>query len=121
MAHEGVEGAHTLAKHVGKSEEYLRHRLATEPGITAASSFYDRQTAEDAISGLLRTNQRQVDRWLAGRRTWLTLSGSDSTQLGVLLARGSTEPAPAQGIKIVLLRSAKMESGYLLFTAMVTE
>ena len=31
MAHEGLDGGHTLAKHVGKSEQFLRHRLATEP------------------------------------------------------------------------------------------
>ena len=46
MAHEGLDGGHTLAKHVGKSDEFLRHRLATEPRIKAASTFYDRQTAE---------------------------------------------------------------------------
>ena len=65
MAHEAVDDAHTLAKHVGKSEDYLRNRLATEPHIRGASTFYDRQTAENAISGLLRENQRTVDRWLA--------------------------------------------------------
>ena len=121
LAHEGVDGAHTLAKHVGKSEEFLRNRLATEPHIRGASTFYDRQTAENAISGLLKENQRTVDRWLSGRRTWLVLNGSATTNLGILIHRGSTESAAAPGIKIVLRRSAKMENGYLLVTAMVIE
>lgn len=121
MAHEGVDGAHTLAKHVGKSEEYLLHRLATEPGISAASTFYDRQTAENAISGLLRAKQAKVDRWLAGRLERLVLISRDTKSLGILVPRGSTEFAAAQGIKIVLKRNAKMVNGYVLYTAMVTE
>jgi hypothetical protein len=59
MAHERIDGAHTLAKHVGKSEEFLRNRLATEPHIRGASTFYDRQTAENAISGLLEAINRR--------------------------------------------------------------
>jgi Bacterial CdiA-CT RNAse A domain len=55
MAHETL-GGHTLARHVGRSENYLRHRLATEPDLTAASTFYDRQTAENALARVLHAN-----------------------------------------------------------------
>jgi hypothetical protein len=121
MAHEGVDGAHTIAKHVGKPESFLRHRLTAESGIGAASTFYDRQVAENAISGLLRENQRTVDRWLSGRMDGLVLRGRISTPAGVLIARGSSDLVPGHGIKIILRRSAKMENGYLLVTAMVTK
>ena len=120
MAHEDVEGAHTLAKHVGKSEEFLRNRLATEPHLRGASTFYDRQTAENAISGLIRANQSKVDRWLAGRANELVLRGSASTHLGILIRRGSPEASAVGGVKIVLRRSTKTRNGYLLITAMVT-
>jgi hypothetical protein len=120
MAHEAA-GGHTLAKHVGKSEQFLRNRLATEPQIRGASTFYDRQTAENAIAAVLKQNQRQVDPWLAGRLKRLVLTGRSSTHVGVLIPRGSTESAASDGIKIFLERSAKMENGYLLVTAMVIE
>ncbi|HEV2886132.1 MAG TPA: RNase A-like domain-containing protein [Jatrophihabitans sp.] len=121
MAHEGVDDAHTLAKHVGKSDEFLRNRLATEPHITGASTFYDRQAAENSISGLLRMNQRKIDRWLSGSVDELVLRGKLPTPAGVLIARGFNDPVPQHGIKIILRRSAKMENGYLLVTAMVTK
>jgi hypothetical protein len=121
LAHEGIDGAHTLAKHVGKTEDFLRHRLATEAHIGVASTFHDRQTAETAISGLLEENQRTVDRWLHGRIDRLVLRGRTDTPAGVLILRGTYDPVPGHGIKIVLQRSAKMENGYLLVTAMVTK
>ncbi|HST47044.1 RNase A-like domain-containing protein [Jatrophihabitans sp.] len=120
-AHEGVKGAHTLAKHVGKSEAFLRNRLATEPRLKAASTFYDRQTAENSIASALRAHQRTVDSWLGGRRYELVLKAQLSTPIGTLLSRASSTAIPARGIKIVLRRNAEMPSGYLIITAMVIE
>ncbi|MDQ1720926.1 MAG: filamentous hemagglutinin, partial [Pseudonocardiales bacterium] len=64
MAHEGVDGAHTLARHVGKSEEFLRNRLAVNRNLRAASTFYDRQVAEESIHELIDSNRATVNRWL---------------------------------------------------------
>ncbi len=119
-AHEAA-GGHTLRKHVGKSEEFLRHRLATEPNIKGASTFYDRQTAENSISGLLRSQQRTVDRWLAGHRDALVLKDKLPVSVGTVILRGYTNSNAAYGIKIVLRRNAQTTSGYLLITAMVIE
>ena len=121
MAHEGVDGAHTLAKHVGKSEEFLRNRLATEPHIRGASTFYDRQTAENAISSLLHANQSKVDRWLAGRRPQLELFGDQGRKLGILLLPGSALPTEESGLKVVLRRTPALGIGFSVHTAMVTK
>jgi hypothetical protein len=120
MAHEGIDGAHTLAKHVGKSEEFLRNRLATEPHIRGASTFYDRQTAENAISGLLRANKPQIDRWLAGRRMQLELFGDGGRKLGILLLPASARPTEESGLKVVLRRTPALGIGFYVHTAMVT-
>lgn len=40
MAHESANG-HTLAKHVGQPEVFLRNRLAIEPWLDATSTFYN--------------------------------------------------------------------------------
>src|SRR5687768_4391924 len=41
-----AQGGHTLARHVGKDEAWLRERLAQDPRLSRASSFPDVATAE---------------------------------------------------------------------------
>lgn len=41
-------------------------RLAAEPKITGSSSFYDRATAESAMSQALDANKRTISDWLNG-------------------------------------------------------
>ena len=120
-AHEGIDGAHTLAKHVGKSEEYLRNRLATEPHIRGASTFYDRQTAEGAISQLIRANQTKVNRWLAGGGGKLLLEGRAQVPVGVLIPRGFADASAEHGIRVILRRTDTLGIGFYVHTAMVTE
>jgi uncharacterized protein YukE len=120
-AHEGVEGGHTLAKHVGKTEAFLRHRLATEPHLRAASTFYDRQTAENAIAQLLDDNGSGVSRWLAGTERSLSVVGSMSQGVGTAITRTSAAPVEAAGVKVILKRSSSMPTGFRIHTAMVIE
>jgi uncharacterized protein YukE len=119
-AHEAA-GGHTLARHVGKPESYLHHRLATEPHITAASTFYNREIAEGSIATVMKANQRTIERWQASRERVLILDGMSPEPVGVLIPRGSTSSTVAHSIKIILKRNHESRSGYLLFTAMVTE
>ena len=120
LAHE-TAGGHTLAKHVGKSEDFLRHRLATESDIRGASTFYDRHTAENAVSALLRENQPKVDRWLAGGTGKLRLEGISREPIGLLIPRGYRSWSPAKGIRVILRRTDALGIGFYLHTAMVTE
>lgn len=119
-AHEAA-GGHTLAKHVGKSEEFLRNRLATEPKLKAASTFYNRQVAEEAISSLISANRRNVNRWLARGGFQLDLIDRYPTSLGRVIERKSVDFTEEAGIKVVLRRSSEMPSGFCVHTAMVTK
>ena len=121
IAHEGVDRGHTLARHVGKSEAFLRHRLATEPGIQAASTFYDREVAEEAVSDLLSRNRRTVNGWLVRQQRQLILTGRSNRSLGVLILRGSSVAREESGIKVILRRTPTLGVGYYVHTAMVTE
>jgi hypothetical protein len=116
MAHEGVEGGHTLAKHVGKSEEFLRHRLATEPDLQAASTFHDRQSAEMAIARVLAVNNNQLEKWLASRSKGIQLKAS-IPDVGITLARGATEVAEVTRVMVVLRRSREFPGGFRVHTA----
>ncbi len=119
MAHEGLEGGHTLAKHVGKSEEFLRHRLATEPGIGTASTFFDRQTAESSISWMLEEHGETLNRWLAGRAKTLTLVSMMPRPVGVAITRTADALVQASGIKMIVKRTSWLPMGFRIHTAMV--
>jgi hypothetical protein len=121
LAHEGIGGGHTLAKHVGKSEEFLRNRLATEPHITGASTFYSRQVAEESVSALLQNHAAAVNHWLRGSRRQLTLFGSSTRPLGWLISRESVVATHESGIKVILRRTSTLGTGYYVHTAMVIE
>jgi hypothetical protein len=117
-AHEAA-GGHTLDRHVGRDLDYLRNRLATEPDLQAASTFYDRATAERAIAQILRTNEAAVGRWLRSGPPRLTLDGTVSVPVGQVLRRGLGDPVDVSDVRVILSR---MRSGPLRFrihTAMV--
>jgi uncharacterized protein YukE len=118
-AHEGLEGGHTLAKHVGKSHEFLRHRLATEPKITGASSFYNREVAESSISEVLRTHDKGIQNWLAGPKSKLVISSPASQVCGSVFRAPGADPIESAVIRVVLRRSDVLGLGYRIDTAMV--
>jgi hypothetical protein len=117
-AHEML-GGHTLAKHVGKSEAYLRHRLATEPAIRAASTFFDRESAESALAELIVANVWVVTRWLRGIDRDVTIHAHAQRPAGIVLARGTAGPTAATGIRLVLRRNSGTPTGFRIHTAMV--
>lgn len=57
-----VRGGHTLARHVARSDNELRTRLATEP-IAAASTFTDRETAEWVVTETLARERTKISAW----------------------------------------------------------
>jgi hypothetical protein len=65
--HENCAGpgqGHTIAKHVAKSDTFLRNRLKTEPNIPAATSFISESAAESLINDALAANKANVENWL---------------------------------------------------------
>lgn len=56
-------GGHTIVKHVAKSEEYLRARLARELTIPAAGSFSTVDVAERAISKAVLAKAKDIQDW----------------------------------------------------------
>jgi uncharacterized protein YukE len=119
MAHEGIEDGHTLAKHVGKSHEFLRNRLATEPWINDASTFYNREVAENALSALLLEDRAKIVSWLSTSKKELILTGRADSAVGTVISRDSSAPLPARGIRLVIRRTPELPTGFRIHTAMV--
>jgi hypothetical protein len=104
LAADEAKGGHTLARHVGKSDDELRARLAAEPDISAASSWTDRDAAETAVMLALERNQEKIERWRAreGRRPNLPVEYHGLVVIGRSLRRGDATARDCRDALVVL-------------------
>ncbi|SEJ73150.1 RNase A-like domain-containing protein [Achromobacter sp. NFACC18-2] len=115
----GGLGGHTLAKHVGKTREYLEARLKEQPDLRRVSTFYSIQDAERGINSVLRLKSKQVEAWArsASNGSVLPLIGPAAGDLGVVLARGASHVVRGQTVKVVLKKVAYNGMPYFVLTA----
>ena len=64
LEHDEAEGGHTLRKHVGQTDAQLAERLRHERNISAASTWTDRETAEETVAEALASDRERVDSWI---------------------------------------------------------
>jgi len=106
LSQDEQSGGHTLRKHVGRSDDELRERLEREPGISAASTYTDRQSAEHAVGIALDENRDRIQRWLQrrGRHANLVLdyNGNPNYPMGRSLHRGQDQSQPCSNAIVVL-------------------
>jgi hypothetical protein len=110
-------GGHTLSRHVGLSDAQLRERLKREKGISAASTFTDRATAEEAVAAAIQASRKRVDGWAAreGSRANLVIEWPGTGRvLGRSLRRGAKEPVPCKRALVVLRWNEESEIYYVL-------
>jgi len=112
-------GGHTLARHVGRSDEELRQRLQQERRISAASTYTDRTTAERVVAQALAINESRIDRWMAreGPRPNLTLNyhAAGDAPIGRTLARQSRQALDCFDALVVLRWDG--QSGFYVLTS----
>jgi hypothetical protein len=113
-------GGHLLLKHVGQTEQDLMTRLVNEPKIGGSSSFYDRATAENAISQLMDAKQFDISTWLSGTSNRLRIDTQLPSPVGISVARGATNAVNASAVKAVLVRDPSMSTGYKILTGFPT-
>ncbi|BCS35398.1 lipoprotein [Luteitalea sp. TBR-22] len=98
-------GGHTLARHVGRTDAQLKARLARE-SISAASTYFDRETAERIIARALADNEARVRRWIdkRGARSNLAIRyrARDGLPTGRVLRRGAEASEATEGAVVVL-------------------
>ncbi|MBK8597433.1 MAG: hypothetical protein IPP07_30980 [Holophagales bacterium] len=117
LARDEKRGGHTLSRHVGLSDADLRERLKRDQRISAASTYTDRPTAEEAVTSAIRANRKRVDAWVSrqGSRANLVLDWTGSGKvLGRSLRRGDKAPAPCTRALVVLKWNAETEIYYVL-------
>jgi hypothetical protein len=106
LSKDEAAGGHTLRKHVGRTDDQLRERLARERNISAASTWTDRATAEQAVGTAIAQNQDRINRWLdrSGNRPNLVLdyNGDAARPVGRSLRRGADQAEPCAHAVVVL-------------------
>lgn len=103
LAPDEERGGHTLARHVGKSDDDLRDRLQRETDISAASSYTDRESAERAVTTALSKGKRQVTGWESGTsKQNLVLRVTMPDVIGRSLRRGESKVKPVKSAVVVL-------------------
>ena len=110
-------GGHTLARHVGKSDEELADRLRREPQISAASTYADEETARRSVGAALAQSRARVQAWASrsGFRPNLVLNyDSGGRPLGRALARGARVSAVATRALVVLRWDERRQRWFVL-------
>lgn len=97
-------GGHTLERHVARTDEELRERLRCESNISAASTWPDRETAEETIAEALRAERGRIESWMRRGypRANLALHYETERDIGRSLRQGETQAVRCRGAVIVL-------------------
>jgi hypothetical protein len=115
-----ARGGHTLARHVGRTDDQLRQRLRAQPNISAASTYPDRDTAELVVGAILEAETSRVQSWTRRRGSRPNLALRTRTPRGPptgrVLERGRKTPVEAHHA-VVVLRWDLAAHGYYVLTS----
>lgn len=123
--HEAVAGAkklgggHTIAKHVGKSDEEMLVRLGSSLDAKQVSSFVTLEQAEKFISAGLKTNKLKIMYWFRIKKDEqiLELSYRAATIVGYGFRKGISGKLSTSIVRIVLRRKFYNGKPYFILTA----
>ncbi|MGF6483978.1 RNase A-like domain-containing protein [Paraburkholderia sp. JPY419] len=114
-------GGHTIVKHVGKDEAWLRDRLKREPKRDVVSSFRNLEQAERAISETLHAHAAKIRQWAqtASPNTTITVTKIVSGDIGYGIARETGKLTRKNKVFVTLKYEACNGMPYYVFTAYV--
>jgi len=120
---EGQKGAHTIERHVEKTDRELRTRMRANKDIKGSSSFLSETSAQDLTDRVLLKEQPEVKRWLEkSTKKELELNVDFGQELvGRSMSREDfirgTGPHNVHRVFVLLRRDPDMPSGYRIHTA----
>ena len=117
LARDEARGGHTLARHVGRSDAELRQRLQQEKNISAASTWTNREIAEETVAAGLKTERGRIENWerRGERRANLALHFQAGRTIGRSLRRGEADTVPCTEA-VIVLRADGTNNFYVLTT-----
>jgi len=119
---EGIDNAHVLREHGGRSDEELRERLRDQQELPAASTFTDKKTAQEAVQAVVNANESEISAWLkSGDFPRSTFSHTFAEPVGRVWRRsdfnGGKGPTEANHVILVLQRSDSERNTFVVYTA----
>ncbi|MFJ9666354.1 RNase A-like domain-containing protein [Streptomyces sp. NPDC101219] len=137
---EELYGGHSIDKHVGLTDEQLTQRLRDEsngagkPGIPAASTFTDLESAQKYTQYNIRANTAEIDDWLTGppppapgTNMEFSVNSVDPAAVGPPVVTGRTAPVvndhptppqDAHGVSTVLKYEPNLDPPFVVLTSM---
>lgn len=120
LQHDEALGGHTLARHVGRTDQDLAERLRREPNISAASTYTDLTAARRTVALAIGQSRDRIDSWASrrGSRPNLVLNyvQRDGTPIGRSLFRGERTSRPCERA-LVVLRWLERERQWIVLTS----
>lgn len=110
----GLQG-HTLSQHVGRSESWLRNRLAQNPRLTFASSFRNEAVANRVQGQFVKQNRAEIEAWLksgAGRPFTREVTMKDP--VGIVVERGRSGHLETSRASVTIIRDNSPQGWHVL-------
>lgn len=116
-------GGHTIARHVGKSDQQLVNRLNNDDRIRSSSSYSDLKTASNSIQSALRNNRDHINVWAnnapVGEKKVIDFDANNT------VGRVATRPASINNVSnsnhIRIVLKATAEDSCFVLTSYPTE
>ena len=115
----GAMGAHTIDRHIGKTDDFLRSRLANETK-KMVSTFPNEAVAENSIRSALTGSRASIEAWLKKATTeGLPVQARFEDPVGRVMRR-SGEVTEAHGVRAFLVKDSSMPDGYRILSSYPT-
>jgi hypothetical protein len=117
---------HTIEKHVGKSEAWLRNRLEKDPKMKNepfASSFRNEAIANRVQGQFVKQNRAALEAWLekSGKGGRLTRKVEMNEPVGIVVERGKTGATVTNISVVVAVRDSSPQGWHILTSFPIPE
>ncbi len=118
-------GGHTIERHVGKSEAWLRNRLQNDPELKKVdfcSSFRNEATANRVQGQFVKQNRAALEAWLqSGKKTPFTAEVVMKEPVGIVVERGKSGASDTHTAKVVAVRDLSAQGWHILTSYPISE
>jgi hypothetical protein len=115
--HEGDGLGHTVERHVGKSDNWLRRRLQNNPGMDAASTFTSEAAANRAQAAFVKKHKAEIAEWLKGSSRQMTKEFDTGIFVGRVLEKGKSSAVTTKEVFILIRRNPDVPQGWYFHTS----
>lgn len=117
-------GGHTIERHVGKSESWLRKRIETDPTLRVdgtASSFRNETVANRTQGQFIKQNKQAIIDWLKGESNRPFTDVVEMKEpVGIIVERGKPGFVETAKARVVLVKD-NSEHGWHILTSFPTK